>query len=206
MRLVEHLHDRYGHRRRARVLAHHFVELIPESARLLDVGCGDGLLAREIARLRPDLSIRGIEVQERSHSHIEVERFDGLHIPYPDDAFDLILFVDVLHHSDDALCLLREGARVARRAMVIKDHTLEGLLAQPTLRFMDDVGNARHGVTLPYNYWTREHWESVLSELSLPVESWTGKLGLYPWPASWLFDRSLHFIARLDTSSDGVSP
>jgi hypothetical protein len=90
--------------------------------------------------------------------------------------------------------------------MLIKDHVLEGFLAESTLRFMDDVGNARHGVTLPYNYWTQRRWESVLSELALPVEAWTRKLGLYPWPASWLFDRSLHFIARLDTSGKGAPP
>ena len=54
--------------------------------------------------------------------------------------------------------LLREAVRVARRGLLIKDHTLTGFLAGPTLRLMDRVGNQRHGVALPYNYWTQQQW------------------------------------------------
>jgi hypothetical protein len=95
------------------------------------------------------------------------------------------------------MVLLREAARVARRAVVIKDHTLDGLLAGPTLRFMDHVGNARHGVALPYNYWPRRRWVEAFRELALEVEVWREDLRLYPRPADWVFGRSLHFVAKL---------
>jgi hypothetical protein len=39
------------------------------------------------------------------------------------------------------MILLREAARVAREAVVIKDHTKNGLAADATLRFMDRIGN-----------------------------------------------------------------
>ena len=42
---------------------------------------------------------------------------------------------------------------MAARGIVLKDHTRNGLFSGSTLRFMDWVGNARHGVRLPYNYW-----------------------------------------------------
>jgi hypothetical protein len=86
---------------------------------------------------------------------------------------------------------------VARRAVVLKDHTADGVLAGPTLRFMDRVGNARHGVSLPYTYWPRRRWLEAFDELGLAVEGWDKDLGLYPAPASWVFGRSLHFVARL---------
>jgi hypothetical protein len=41
----------------------------------------------------------------------------------------VVLFVDVLHHSKDPMILLREAVRMVRKAIVIKDHTLAGLLA-----------------------------------------------------------------------------
>lgn len=150
-----------------------------------------------ILEQRPDLEIRGIDVLVRPDTHVPVEPFDGHHIPHPDGAFDCVSFVDVLHHSDDPEALLREGARVARRALLVKDHTLEGWLAGPTLRFMDEVGNARHGVPRPHNYWTRTEWDAALARLGLASEAWHGRVGLYPWPASWLFDRRLQFVARL---------
>jgi hypothetical protein len=104
-------------------------------------------------------------------------------------------------YCDDATELLREAQRVARRYVVIKDHRLDGLLAGPTLRFMDDVGNARHGVALPYNYWSHARWQQVFGELGLRVDSWEQQLGIYPWPASLLFGRGLHFIARLEVEA-----
>src|SRR5205085_9858791 len=133
-----------------------FARLIPQSASTLDVGCGDGQLASEIIRSRPDLSFKGIDVLVRPESAIPVSAFDGAHIPFPDCSFDVVMFSDVLHHTDDPLVLLREAARVARRSIVIKDHLIKGLLARPTLAFMDRVGNRRHGVPLPYNYWPHD--------------------------------------------------
>jgi hypothetical protein len=53
-------------------------------------------------------------------------------------------------------------------------------------------------VDSPCNYWTLKEWRGHLEELDVSVNSWTSELGLYPWPASLLFDRSLHFIADLD--------
>ena len=137
----------------------------------------------------------------RPETQIPVDEFDGLAIPHPDDSFDCVVFVDVLHHSDDANQLLEEARRVARRAVVIKDHRLNGLFAASTLRFMDDVGNRRHGVRLPYNYWSHDQWRSAFERLDLEVEEWSQSLGIYPWPASLFFDRDLHFLARL-----GISP
>jgi SAM-dependent methyltransferase len=134
----------------------------------------------------------------RPQTHISVREFDGRTIPHPHGSFDAVLFVDVLHHTEDPMVLLREAVRVTREAIVIKDHTLNGWLASPTLRFMDWVGNKRHGVSLPYNYWPREKWERAFGELGLRVRDWNSKVRLYPFPAGLVFGRSLHFVARID--------
>jgi hypothetical protein len=93
------------------------------------------------------------------------------------------------------MVLLREAMRVARQVIVIKDHRLDGLLAGPILRAMDWVGNSRYDVSLPYNYWTKQKWLQAFDALGIEIGSWTTQLKLYPWPASCLFDRSLHFVA-----------
>lgn len=198
MSVVELVHGRYVHNRRVRVLCDHLAAVLPQGARVLDVGCGDGLVARRIAERRPDVEVHGIDVLVREHTHIPVEPFDGDRIPFPDRSWDVVMFVDVLHHTDDPMLLLREAARTAGRAVVIKDHLCEGPLDRRLLRFMDHVGNARHGVTLPFNYWRRHDWERAFAELGMSIGSWRQHLGLYPQPASLLFDGSLHFIARLD--------
>lgn len=191
------VHGRFVHTRRVERLGQHLAALMPDNATVLDIGCGDGRLAQRIGELRPDLTLRGIDVLVRQGTAIPVEEFDGTHIPLADGAVDVAMLVDVLHHAEDPLAILREAARVARSAVVIKDHLREGLAAEATLRFMDWVGNARFGVRLTYRYWTREEWRKAFAETGLVVEHWKEKLALYTPPSSLLFDRSLHFVARL---------
>jgi SAM-dependent methyltransferase len=189
-------------RHRVRKLAGQLAALIPAGARVPDVGCGDGLLACRIGQERPDLAIVGLDVLRRDRAHIEVALYDGKAIPFESGSFDAMMLVDVLHHADDPMALLREAVRVARSTLVLKDHTRNGLWAGPTLRFLDWAGNAHDGVALPYNYWTRDQWFRAFDSLGLDLESWVTDLRLYPPPASFAFGRSLHFIARLGLPPD----
>jgi SAM-dependent methyltransferase len=198
MSIAKTLHNGLVYGRRMRLLAEKLAAPLPANARVLDVGCGDGKIDSLIMRVRSDVDIQGIDVLVRPQTHIPVVKFDGAKIPHPDAAFDVVMFVDVLHHCQDPAALLAEAARVSRGLVLIKDHTREGLLAESTLRFMDWFGNAHHGVALPYNYWTLAQWRSCLERLGLKVRDWHSRLDLYPWPATWLFDRSLHFIAGLE--------
>lgn len=200
MSVVGTLHRNLVFGRRVRVLAGHLAAMLPQNARVLDVGCGDGQIDAAILAARPDVSITGVDVLTRPETHIRVVPFDGKRLPFADGMFDVVQFVDVLHHTDDPMILLREAARVAN-IIVIKDHGRDGFLAGPTLRFMDWAGNAHHGVNLPYNYWPVERWRAAIGELGLKPTSWIDRVGLYPWPASIAFDRKLHFIARLEPAS-----
>jgi SAM-dependent methyltransferase len=197
MSLTGRLHGGLVLPRRAAVLAGMVAERLPAGARVLDVGCGDGEVAARVMEARPDVQVEGVDVLARPSSRVPVRLFDGHALPFADASFDAAMVVDVLHHTDDPAELLREAARVAPRAVVLKDHTRDGLLAGPTLRLMDRAGNARHGVRLPYTYWPRDRWLRAFAELGLSVDEWTSRVPLYPPPASWLFGRSLHFVARL---------
>ena len=201
MNLLDTVHGGFVFPRRTGRLAQTIAQLLPAGARILDVGCGDGHIAFEVSKLRPDVRLEGIDVLIRKGTLIPVTRFDGERIPYEGASFDVVMFVDVLHHTNDPQVLLREAKRVARKAVVIKDHTRDGFLAGPRLRFMDWVGNARHGVVLPYNYWSRNRWHSELKNLGLVEDDWSEKLHLYPWWANWLFGSSLHFVARLNPAN-----
>ena len=182
------------------MLADHLARLLPQESSVLDVGCGDGKLAALMIQKRPDVRIEGVDVLVRPDTAIPLSHFDGQSLPFGDRAFDVVMFVDVLHHTDDPMILLREAARVAKQAVVIKDHTRDGFLAGPTLRFMDHVGNARHGVALPYNYWPLAKWKAAWETLGLRRETWIDRLGLYPWWANQVFGRRLHFVTKLMVS------
>src|SRR6266571_593998 len=157
--LIGKVHESLVFGRRVRVLARHLAALIPARARILDIGCGDGMIDRLI-------------------THIPVRPFDGERIPHSDSSFDAVMFVDVLHHTSNPLLLLREAVRVGR-IILIKDHLRNGLLAGTTLRLMDWIGNARHRVVLPYNYLSKSEWEAAFDDLGLRANHMNLSLGLY---------------------------
>lgn len=198
MGLLDAVHARSVYGRRIEVLARHLAEVLPRDLTVLDVGCGDGRLDQVVTGLRPDLAIEGIDVLLRPATFVPVKLFDGSVIPHPDKSFDAVVFVDVLHHTPDPTVLLREAVRVARRCVVIKDHVMDGPLAGPLLRFMDWVGNERHGVVLPYNYWSSARWSQAFAELGVTVSEDRRSLGIYPPPAEWVFGDGLHRLTRLD--------
>jgi len=184
--------------RRERVLARNVAEMLPEGLRTgLDVGCGDGVIAREVARRHHGLEIRGLEVHERSACGIPWSLFDGRSIPYPDGSFDYVSLVDVLHHNDDIDGLLGECARVSNHFVVIKDHTWSHGLDHAVLRLMDWIGNRPYGVRLIYNYQKKDHWMELFRQRGLRIVAWNENLGLYPFPASLIFERKKHFLALL---------
>ena len=92
---------------------------------------------------------------------------------------------------------MRADPLAEQMAVVLKDHTQDGPFAYHTLRFMDWVGNAHHGVALPYNYWPGDRWRGAFDAVGFRPEHWNSRLGLYPFPVSLIFERNLHFVARL---------
>ncbi len=181
-------------KRRVRVIAEHLANAIPDPGTVLDLGSGDGSVAFALMQLRADLKIEGVDVMIRPRTHIPVTEYDGITLPFADKSFDYVTIVDVLHHTNNPAAVLIEAARVSRHGIAIKDHLLEGFLAGPTLRVMDWVGNCGYGVTLPYNYLTSSDWNGAFVSAKLSYVSKKERLGLYPPPFSWLFDRKLHSV------------
>jgi 2-polyprenyl-3-methyl-5-hydroxy-6-metoxy-1,4-benzoquinol methylase len=89
--------------RRVGILAANLAKQIPIRAEVLDVGTGDGSIAKAIALNRPDIKIEGDRrADPRPDTHIPVRLLDGEQIPLSEKAVDVVLFVDVLHHTSDA--------------------------------------------------------------------------------------------------------
>ena len=195
-RLLSEANSPYSNRR-VYVLSRHLASAIPSRGTVLDIGAGDGQIAMALMRLRPDLKVEGVDIVPRPRTLIPVTQYDGKRLPFADKSVDFVTIVDVLHHTTDPAAVMLEAARVARQGVVIKDHLREGILARPTLVFMDWFGNLGDGVPMPYLFLDRREWQGEFFKARLEVVSMVEKLGLYLPPAGWLFDRRLHFVAYL---------
>ncbi len=108
-----------------------------QNCSLLDIATGSAdiplAIARWARRQQLQLAITATDLSEQvlaaaqancaGVSEITLERQNALALSYKDQSFDLALCSMALHHfsPDDAPTLLRELARVARRAVIVSD-------------------------------------------------------------------------------------
>lgn len=184
--------------RRVRQISSHISELMPkEVLSVLDVGAGTGEMAQAISSFRPELIFSGVDVYIRPKTFIPVVKYDGDRLPFDDDSFDAVITVDVLHHCDDPVAVLKECARVSKRFVIIKDHVSNSVYDEKILAFMDWVGNSAHGVVLPYNYLSTSDWASAFDKAGLKSMHNAKQLNLYPMPLDIVFGGSLHCLHLL---------
>ena len=98
--------------------------LVPQGARVLDLGCGDGTL---MAHLRDTRGCTGYGVEindakvhaglQRGINVLQLDLEGGLAM-FADNSFDVVLQIDTLQHLRNAETMLRETTRVGRQAIV----------------------------------------------------------------------------------------
>jgi SAM-dependent methyltransferase len=150
---------------------------------LLDVGCGDGANARRLAKSSGASRVVGVDVHQRATTFIDVQVYDGLHLPFADRSFDAVSIIDVLHHCSDPRQVLREVVRVADKVVVIKDHFRFGPVSNTLLYWMDIVGNAKDAIPSPGTYFHPSEWVEMIAEAKGRVEAidWPLKTHDLPW-------------------------
>ncbi|HZN17265.1 MAG TPA: class I SAM-dependent methyltransferase [Micromonosporaceae bacterium] len=112
-------------RRVYRRLAQDIAELAPKDGALLDIGTGPGVLLAELAQLRPDLTLTGIDLSDDMVTaarrnlapygdRATVQVGDASRLPVADRSFDLVVSSFSLHHWEDPQAAVPELARVLR--------------------------------------------------------------------------------------------
>jgi hypothetical protein len=101
----------------------------------------------------------------------------------------------VLHHEADPHRLISECVRVSRRLLIIKDHKVEGFMAQQRIALLDWAANAPYGVPCLYRYNTPGEWEQWKRRHSLEIEAELGAVRLYPFPYHLIFTKKLQYLA-----------
>lgn len=184
-------YDKYGSRNPVvRLLMSNFQktldELFEQAAprRILDVGCGEGVLTYEWAQ-RPGMErIVGIDLddphlqeawKERQHPKLEYKIMKAENMPFADNEFDTATAIEVLEHVPDPEHTLSEMARCA------SDHLLVSVPREPLWRMLNmargaywrDLGNTPGHI----NHWSKRAFVSLLSRYGRVVEARSP----FPW-------------------------
>lgn len=164
------------------------------SVRILDVGCGGGLLTFDLANAgwkvsALDVSEGVLRVGRARDREKRVNWVEGRaeHLPFPDRNFDVVCMMDVLEHIHEPKVALMEAVRVLKRDGTLLFHTfnktwLAWLFAAKGLDwFIKDSQNHIHDWNL---FIPPEQVEEWLSEKGMRVLEFKG---LHPKMASRAF-------------------
>lgn len=185
------IHQRFAHSRRLEQLAGLLAGVIRaeagvDGAACLDVGCGDMRLAELLGASIPGSIWTCVDVHPlppglaADPRWSKYREFDGRTLPFPDNAFAVALFCDVLHHApaDAQPALLAESLRVARK-VVVKDHFEYGPMSRMMLRAMDFAGNWGYGVPVPERYFSEASYLALLGGVGCRETTRVHPISLY---------------------------
>jgi ubiquinone/menaquinone biosynthesis C-methylase UbiE len=126
--------------KRGRKTGRQFASLLKQrgldGGRILDAGCGAGQVAIELARAFPTAAVLGVELSvpllgiaeaAAKDAHLSSRalwgKADVESLPFADDAFDVVVNVNMLHHVERPVAMLNEMERVLapRGVLILED-------------------------------------------------------------------------------------
>jgi len=122
-------HDEAWRMLGAKFKAQHIIDVCKSHSfkKVLEVGAGDGSILKLLADKNFAPEYTAVEISDSGVAHIKsrnipglksVQLFDGYHLPFEDDSFDLIILSHVLEHVEHERLLLRELKRVAKYSVI----------------------------------------------------------------------------------------
>lgn len=178
-------------------LTERLLPLLNGVTNLLDVGTGDGHLAKHITQAVGCHTV-GLDICLQPYSYIKVHPYDGHTFPFEDNTFDCVMMVDMLHHTTNIDQMISEACRVSKRFVIIKDHYWETRMDIITLHVADYLGNLPYNVPLPYNFFRLEEWKKLFYRHNLnEISQATFKYNR--------FEPAHHIMVKLETEKIAVN-
>ena len=163
--------------------AHRVAQALRDGDEILDVGCGNAHLLRELALFRSFHRRMGLDLTVPQHLTIpgvELGVYDGQTLPFPNRSFDAVIFGYVLHYltREHAVRLLSEACRIARRQVILLEDSLPHFSVLYRLRnrlervksdilYTGSGGQHYHPARNEQMFLTLREWVALLEALPL---------------------------------------
>jgi SAM-dependent methyltransferase len=166
--LIKQFNEKIGFPLRCKYLVYHLFPYLQNVNKVLDLGSAEGRLVKELSKKLPNLDFVGIDLHS-SRTFIHVKKYDGKKIPFPDNSFDCVMIIDVLHHIEHPEEILQEVRRVSKKYVLIKDHYWKNKIDFLILKHADYIGNKPYGIALPYNFLRISDWRKIIKKTNFKI-------------------------------------
>lgn len=178
-----------------------------EGTSVLDIGCGEGWVADEIAHQGVAEVVTVDVVDVRRVRGLAFSLYDGVHLPFPDGRFDVVMLNFVLHHVPDPgkVALLREALRVSRGTVFIVEDTPRTSLDRLFSRRHGEAYRRKIGSAAPFGFLTVNEWQWLFRGMGL--EAAVTSLGRFCRSVAQPFARAAFVLRKPgNLSAVGNSP
>ena len=137
-----------------------------DAGRALDAGCGEGETIARLSDVLPervsaiDILDECVTFTRRRLPSVDASQASVYELPFDDDAFDLVLSLEVLEHLERPSAAVRELSRVARADLVLsvpyEPYFRLGSLVRG--KYLRGLGNHPEHV----NHWNRRSFRTFL--------------------------------------------
>jgi 2-polyprenyl-3-methyl-5-hydroxy-6-metoxy-1,4-benzoquinol methylase len=158
------------YRNAARRMCKELKPYISSNAKVLDLGCGSGIVTNQI---KDDLKadITGIDIIDLRVEDIPFMLYDGKDLSeIKDNAFDTVLISYVLHHTENPKEILKQVKRIAKNNIIIYEDLYERSLGKIYCNIHGKVFNEWvQKNDIKAKFFSEKEWEENFKELGLKV-------------------------------------
>jgi len=156
------------YKRMARQMCLDCREFIGKGEKILDLGCGSGIIAKSFQDFF-QTEVTGTDIKDQRVFRIPFKIINGKDLPFPEKYFDVVLISYVLHHTENPEALLTEAKRICRGKIIIYEDIPKGFLSEIICNIhgisFDNIFNNPSKTS----FKKEEDWEKIFDELKLNI-------------------------------------
>jgi len=152
---------------RVKLLLRAYEGEIAAGSRVLDIGCGNGLISRAVATTF-GCEVHGADIENLLEHDMPFYRIADGRVGAADQSFDVAMFNDVLHHIEKPhqAGAIREALRIARRLLIFEQHpTITAKVLDVVMAYVVYAGKE----PLPLSHRGPDDWRTLITSQITPT-------------------------------------
>jgi len=177
---------------RAKIVSKSILPHIQKNDHVLSLGCGKNihnLFVTTYLSQKNKIHLTAIDIVPHDIDNITIVTYEGGHLPFVDNSFDIVFSSIALHHLDNPDFYLYELVRISQKKILVFEDTYNNMFEKFMAKSVCLLSDVLVGdIVLRRSFKSLDEWEKILSQLK--IKNWSIKR-YYPHPLPWIPTRNI---------------